>query len=176
VPTIVEQTPEARELLIAARKEAETEYSQAEDRGDPVGTTVWGRANEQARKLALLYAVSVSHQAPQIDTQAAEWAIRLTFHQIRRMLFMAGSYVAENPFHADCLKLLQKLRQVEAGMLPHSVLLKRMKMDTQTFQRIIQTLLEQGDITTVPVQTKGRAAVAYKLLSPLLSPSMGERG
>jgi hypothetical protein len=28
------------------------------------------------------------------------------------MLFMARSHVADNPFHAECLKFLQKLRSV----------------------------------------------------------------
>ena len=57
--------PAAKQLLVDLRGEAEREYASGEDRGDPVGTTVWGRVSEHARKLALIYAVSENHLAPQ---------------------------------------------------------------------------------------------------------------
>ena len=98
-------------MLTESRQAAEVEYGSAEARGDPVGTTVWGRVPEQARKLALLYAISANHESPQIDVDAARWATEFILHQTRRMLFMAHSHVAENPFHAECLKLLRRLRE-----------------------------------------------------------------
>jgi hypothetical protein len=69
-PEIVPADDEARTLLTEARLIAESEYSSAEARGDPVGTTVWGRVPEQVRKLALLHAVSTSHKAPRINACA----------------------------------------------------------------------------------------------------------
>ena len=45
---------------------ADEEYSKAEDQNDVVAMTVWGRANENARKLALIYACSENHQKPEI--------------------------------------------------------------------------------------------------------------
>jgi hypothetical protein len=58
-------------------------------------------------------------------------------HQTRRMLFMAHNHVAENPFHAECLKLVRKLREAPNQQLAHSVLLKRMKIDAKTFQELV---------------------------------------
>ena len=84
-------------------------------------------------------------------------------HQTRRMLFMAESHVADNPFHADCLKFLHKLRGAPDQALPHSVLLKRMKMDTQTFQKLVATLSQQDDIVAVERKTAGRKGIAYRL-------------
>ena len=43
-PKIVEADDEARALLTEARQASEAEYSAAEDRGDPVGTTEWNLA------------------------------------------------------------------------------------------------------------------------------------
>lgn len=166
VPAVVEYTPEAQEILIAGRQQAEAEYTQAEDRGDPVATTVWGRANEQSRKLALLYAVSANPREPRIDRDAAEWATQFVTHQTHRMLFMAHSHVADNPFHADCLRFIRKLRDAADRTLPHSVLLKRMKVDAQTFQKLVQTLLQQGDIESCHLPTAGRTGLAYRLLVP----------
>lgn len=41
-PRVVPATQPARQLLTESRLQAESEYAQAEARGDPVGTTVWG--------------------------------------------------------------------------------------------------------------------------------------
>lgn len=163
-PRIVEANDQARTLLIEARQASEAEYASAEARGDPVGTTVWGRVPEQIRKLALLYAVSMNHQSPQIDVAAVRWATDFILHQTRRMLFMAHSHVADNPFHADCLKLVRKLREAPDRTLPHSVLLKRMKLDAKTFQELITTLEQQGDVQVVTNTRAGSSFRAYRLV------------
>ena len=117
MPAIVEHTDKAVALLIENRLLAESEYTKAEERRDAVGTTVWGRVSEQTRKLALIYAVSENHRSPRIDAPAVEWASKFVMHQVRRMLFMATQYVAENPFHAECLKFLRMLRECPGGQL-----------------------------------------------------------
>jgi hypothetical protein len=164
-PRLVEATPEAQELLADARRMSETEYAKSEAGGDPVGTTVWGRVPENVRKLALLYAISANHQSPMIDAHAVMWATTFMVHQTRRMLFMANSHVSENPFHAECLKFIRKLQDAPNRRLAHSVLLKRMKMDAKTFQEIVTTLEQQGDILTVICPTAGRPQRQYQLLS-----------
>jgi len=169
-PRVVEADEDARLLLTEARRTSEAEYASAESRGDPVGTTVWGRVPEQIRKLALLYAVSVSHEAPRIDFAAVRWASEFILHQTRRMLFMAHNHVAENPFHADCLKLVRKLREAPDQTLSHSVLLKRMKLEAKTFQELVMTLEQQGDVEALMQSTGGRPQRAYRLLGETSSP------
>jgi hypothetical protein len=163
-PHVVSATTEARDLLRESRLQAEAQYSAAESRGDPVGTTVWGRVNEQTRKLALLYAVSENHISPMIGSAAVGWASEFVMHQTRRMLFMAEGHVADNPFHADCLKLIKKLRESPDQTLAHSVLLKRMKVDTKSFQSLVETLAQQGDIEIQTIRTSGRSGYQYRLL------------
>lgn len=162
-PRIVAASDEARALLTETRRASEAEYARAESRGDPVGTTVWGRVPEQIRKLALLHAVSVHRESPRIDSTAVRWASEFILHQTRRMLFMAHSHLAENPFHADCLRLLRKLREAPDQTLPHSVLLKRMKLESKAFQDLIATLELQGDVEAVLRSTAGRPQRHYRL-------------
>jgi hypothetical protein len=119
--------------------------------------------SEQTRKLTLIHAVSESYESPLIDVAAVEWASRFVMHQTRRMLFMAQAHVAENPFHAACLKLIEKLRDAPGHALPHSVLLKRMKTDARTFRELVTTLEQQGDIETIVVPRAGTARRAYRL-------------
>ncbi len=163
-PAIVEQTDDARQVLAETREEADAEYNKAQAGQDAVGTTVWGRVSEQARKLALIYAVSENHVEPRIGVEAARWASRLVTHQVRRMLYMAAGHVAENPFHADCLRLLKKLREAPDCALPHHVLLKRMKVDAKSFRELIETLVQRGDITIDAVATGGRTRMVYRLV------------
>lgn len=66
---------------------------------------IWARANEKARRLALIYACSANHQDPRINVDAVRWACEFVEHQTRRMLFMAGTNVSENEFDARCKKL-----------------------------------------------------------------------
>jgi len=163
VPRVVPHTDEAKKILIEARIEAEAEYARSEGVGDAVGTTVWGRVSEHVRKLALVYAVSEDHERPEIGRAAAEWARRFVVHQTRRALFMAQTYVADNPFHAECLKFLKKLREAPEGELAHSVLLKRMKVDSRNFLSLIETLVQSGDIVIRTQSTSGRAGRFYRL-------------
>jgi hypothetical protein len=164
IPQVVQYTSEAQSLLIESRRQCEAEYAKAEARGDAVGTTVWGRTNEHIRKLALLYAISASRREPSIDASAATWATRFALHQTRRMLFMAQSHVAENPFHAECLKVLKRLREAPDHLLTHRILLKRMKLDAQSFQRVIETLRQREEVEVVPMKSATKSGIGYRLL------------
>lgn len=174
VPAIVTQNKDARELLSSARLAAESEYDSAEANNDAIGTTVWGRVSEQTRKLALIHAISRDCRDPIIDGRSARWAIEVVEHQTRRMLFMAASNVAENPFHADCLRVIEKLRKEPDHMLPHSKLLKRMKMEAKVFHQLIETLMQQGDINIVTVSTAGRPQRKYQLTTQVTGKLAGE--
>jgi hypothetical protein len=163
VPRVVPLTQGASDIFVETRLEAEAEYAKAEASGDPVGTNVWGRVTEHARKLALLHAVSEDHEHPEIGKAAAEWARRFVMHQAKRMLFMAQIHVADTPFHAECLKLLRKLRAAPDGELAHSVLLKRMKMDTKNFMLVVNTLEQRGDIVIRTQSTATKSGRFYRL-------------
>ncbi|MCX5682328.1 MAG: bifunctional DNA primase/polymerase [Planctomycetota bacterium] len=163
VPAIVEHTDEARRILVETRLEAEAEYTKAEAASDVVGTTVWGRVSEQVRKLALLYAISEDHTAPRIGQPAVEWASRFVIHQTRRMLFMAAMHVAENPFHAECLKVLQKLREAPEQRIARRDLMRAMRCKATDFEQLIGTLLQQGDIEPVEFRMRSRVVKGYRL-------------
>ena len=175
VPVVVEHAPEARAALAEAREIADAEYAKAEHASDAVGTTVWGRVVEHVRKLALVYAVSENARAPVIGKAAVEWAGRLVMHQTRRSLHMVGGHVADTPFDAECLKLLRKLREAPERCLPHSVLLKRMKMDAKSFLDLIRTLEERGEVSAQVVPSAGRHGRVYRLVG-VNEDGEGERG
>ncbi len=163
VPAIVSYTDQARRLLIETRKEAEAQYALAESKSDAVGTTVWGRVSEQTRKLALLYAISENHVSPSIGIEAVRWASQFVMHQTRRMLFMAAGHVAENPFHAECLKLTRKLRDSPDRQMTRNNLMRAMRCKQADFDQILGTLMTQGDIIPMEIPTKTKPAQGYRL-------------
>lgn len=167
VPQIVEQTEEARALLVTARQEAETEYARCEERNDPVGTTVWGRVSEQVRKLALVHAISSNHTAPCIDLDAASWAVELVMHQTRRMLFMAGSHVSETEFEGRCKRVIDALSAWRAlhGELwmPYRDLSRKFRWSRREHDEIRNALSDQERIETDVVTTQGRPKLVYRL-------------
>jgi hypothetical protein len=81
------------------------------------------------------------------------------------MLYMAQIHVADNPFHAECLRFLKKLREAPGLELSHSVsvLLKRMKMESKTFLALVETLYQRGDIAIRMQSTAGRPGRFYEL-------------
>lgn len=160
-PSVIEATPKAADVLKAGRLESESEYGKAEADGSLAGMSVWGRTVESCRKLSLLYAVSKNPRSPEIDEDAASWAIQLVTHQARRMLFMADRHVASNWMDSECLKLIRKLDQSPEGV-EHSTLLKRSKLGAKTFADVIETLVERGDVVAESVGTPGRTGRMYR--------------
>jgi hypothetical protein len=163
VPAIIEQTDEARILIIDTRRRAEEAYAKAEVARDEVGTTVWGRVSENVRKLALIYAISEDYRQPVIGHQAVGWASRFVEHQTRRMLFMASQHVAEGEFDALCLKLIRRLQGAEDRKVEHSKLLKHMRIDSRSFHDLVATLVQRGDLEVVTTGTAGRPRTEYRL-------------
>jgi hypothetical protein len=86
------------------------------------------------------------------------------------MLFMAHHHVADNPFHAECLKLVRKLREAPGQQLPHSVLLKRMKSDAKSFAMLVETLCQQGELEIVTTPRAGWPSRGYRLVEGESSP------
>jgi hypothetical protein len=168
VPKFVEPTSEAFELLRAFRQRADDQYSQSEDKGDPVGMAIWARANEKARRLALIYACSANRLDMRIDADAARWACAFVEHQTRRMLFMAAEYVAEDEFEARCKKLVVTLRtwQEKHGdaWMPFWQINRKHPWSERDHEDIRTTLLNQRLIEYLETRTGGRPSKMYRLL------------
>ena len=150
-------------MITGFREYADHQYRAAEQEQDMVAMTIWARAAQKARRLALIYACSADYENLRITAEAVRWATQFVGHQTRRMLFMASAHVAENPFHAECLKVMEKLREAPACELNHSTLLKRMKMRAKDFRELIETMHERGDIGIRRVPTTGRTGTYYYL-------------
>ncbi len=168
VPKVVPHTAEAKQALAAVREHADEEYSKAEKRDDDAGMAVWARANEKARRLALIYACSENHLDPVINGQAAEWAGKFVDHQTRRMLFMASEHVSESEFAARCNDLIRVLREWKSRKgdqpMPEWQLNRKLKWKPRDHADVREALMAQERIDYKPVPTKTKPQKLYWLL------------
>ena len=158
-PTVVPLDDEAAKAVEDLRLQTEAEYDTAQDQQDEVARTVWSRTCEQAKKLALIYACSENHEQPVIRLTPFEWATEFAMHQTRRQLFLAAIHVADNPFHADCLKLMKKLRESPDQCLPRRELMRAMRCKAADFDQVVGTLIQQGDIEVIEIPSATKPAI-----------------
>jgi len=146
-PAVVPYTTEAKAILSDLRAHADRQYTDCEARGDTIGMAMWARANEKARRLALIYACSANHQAPSVDEPAAVWAARLVSHQTRRMLHMAFEHASENEFDGKRKRVLREIRNAPGGRMTKTALCRRLRaIPSRERDEIILSLLEAGDV------------------------------
>lgn len=161
-PRVVPYTAEAIAAVGNLQRLADSEYDKAHAQNDEVARVAWSRTCENAKKLALLYACSANYEQPEIDLAAVQWATEFAMHQTRRQLYLATIYVAENPFHAECLKLMRTLKEA-GGQMARNRLMRAMRCKMQDFDQMVTTLMTQGDIVLVEIATKTKPAIGYRL-------------
>ncbi len=161
-PLVVKATPDAAEAIDKLRLMTENEYNAAEEALDEVARTAWSRTCEHAKKLALIYACSENHIEPLIGLPAVEWATEFAMHQTRRQLYLASVHVAENPFHAECLKLLKRLGEQPDQRMQRQHILKYMKCKAADLDQIILTLVQQGEIEPITMPTATKTASGFQ--------------
>jgi hypothetical protein len=162
-PFVVPFSDEAGAALTELRCLTESEYNKAEEANDEVARTAWSRTTEQATKLALLYACSENHESPRISLDAVRWATEFAMHQTRRQLFLAGVHVADNPFHAECLKLLKILRERPDKTMARRELMRAMRCKAADFDQVIGTLTQWEEIELISLQSATKPALGYRI-------------
>ena len=168
VPRLVDASSDARVRLSEIRALADAAYSDAEVRSDQAGMALWARANEKARRLALVYACSASHRKPQITLDAVDWAWSLVDHQTRRMLFKASQHVSAGDFESQCKAVLRVLREWSAkhpadSWMPFWQLSRRLAWSPKEHDDVRTALLNQRRIEYTERTTRGTPQRLYRL-------------
>jgi len=146
-PNVVPYTAGAKTILSELRMHADEQYSKAESANDTMGMAIWARANEKARRLALVHACSANHASPVVDEPAARWAGQLVSHQTKRMLHMAFEHASENEFDAKRKRVLREVRNAPGGRITRTALCRRLRaIPSRERDEIILALLEAGDV------------------------------
>jgi len=158
-PVMVNCTDEAGLIFdeLADRAEGEAVH------GDLPAQALWARVEEKACRLALIYACSRDRENLVIDAEAARWACGLSEHLTRRMLWLAGQWVADGAFDARQKKVVRIIRNA-GGRISRSLLCRKTRsLTVRERGEIIQNLEATGQIREDPETTGGRTRVCYVL-------------
>jgi hypothetical protein len=151
------------------REAADYEYRLHEQRNDTVGMSLWARATEKTRKLALIYACSSSLE-PVITSDAVRWASDLVFHSTRKMLYMFRKNSSDGEFDQKSKKLIEFLEgwRKEKGpesWVPLWAITRNCRWSQRDHKEIRDTLIEQRIVEIAIVKQKsGRPSTCYRLL------------
>ena len=151
-PYTVTETGEAtaaRDRVVAA---CEDLYANAQTTAEKA---LWSRGAEKTSRLALLYAISENPADPLITDTAVDWAWAVVSHLTRRLIYQASVYVHDNEFDALRQKAIRYLRDYGNGSLSHGQLLRYLHIDSDTFRRVIDTLLQSELVTATPLTRGG---------------------
>lgn len=167
-PRLVEATEIARAQLSGVRAVANAEYARAEAVSDQAGMALWARAYEKTRRLALIYACSVSHTKPSVTEDAVEWAWSLVRHQTGRMLYKAGMHVSSGDFEGKCKSVLRVLDEwggtkENGGWMPFWKVSRKLPWTKDDHDRVREALLEQRRIEYTERATGGQPARLYRI-------------
>lgn len=132
-------------------------------RGDLPAQALWARVEEKACRLALIYACSRDRENLIIDAEAALWACGLSEHLTRRMLWLAGQWVADGAFDARQKKVVRIIRNA-GGRISRNQLCRRTRsLTVRERGEVIQNLQATGQIREDPEPTGGRTRMCYVL-------------
>lgn len=167
-PRLVPASPEAVTAFTELRQRIDlTCYDTCQAAQDEPGMALWARAYEKARRLALIYAVSVNRENPVVTVEAATWAGAFALHQTRRMLTMARQYASESEFDGKRKRLLDVLEQWRRlhgdEWMPFWRINRKLPWSHREHEELRDTLLHQRLIEAQTTPTRGRPGLFYRL-------------
>lgn len=154
-PDILDMTNEAEEKARQFQHKCDIEYQIAEDNTDVPAMSIWGRANENMRKLAIIYACSESPELPQIRSSSIEWASQIVNFQVRKQLHLAERYADTSEFG----RLIEKAK----GFIKRwNSANKHRELTTRDFYRGMKLRKMQFDELIEEMQLRGILSVESK--------------
>ena len=161
VPFVVPVDPEAESIY--------REFGiQSRDRragmGDVIGS-LWARALEQAKKLALLYACSERFGfEARITSAAATWAVSLTKYLVARQCWQVHQWVSRNKVESESLEVERIIREAGSGGITGKTLLRMTRSLTKKDRaEAIQYLIDCEKVELVAVKGAGRPTNVYRV-------------
>lgn len=146
-----------RELELVAKAEAKSGRE---------ASTIWTRAVEKARKLAILHQVSADHEATVVSEESAAWGCWLSHHLTARMEFLATDWVAENQYEATLKRLHRTIRAAgDSGIALSELWRKTQFIGGRQRDEILRHLESSGLIHGVKESSGGRPRMVYKATS-----------
>ena len=138
-PVTVVTTADGRRKLAELRQGTDELSRRLFESDLRTAAALYCRLYEKAKKLAMLWAISMNPEQPQMTADAVIWGSLFAAHVTRKMLYEAQFNVSEGKFDRLKKRALGILAK-HGGSIPLSTLLKNLHVDANTMQRILPTL------------------------------------
>lgn len=160
-PRIVQESPNAVSL-------ARDFGASCDSFDDDLDASIWARALEKARRLALLYAASRDHECIRIDSEAMQWGISISDWSTKVLVRqMREQVVGDDRFSQIRKKVLQTIEKLSMGK--HLATRSKINRDTHLssgeLTKVLESLIEADQIEALTPQSQGRGrpATYYRL-------------
>lgn len=157
-PAIVPYTSAALQIMDQLEEVA---YRAASSTDETI-TTLWTRATQRARKLALLYACSESHLTPAVDVAAAKWACELVDYGTRKMLFDANQWITSSHFEARRQKVARLIASMPDGITTTQLARRQRSLTSRELREVLEALQHAGEVEVATTETGGRPRTIYR--------------
>ena len=151
---VVEETPEAAELLAKGAQAFMVARKTFAEMGLPHARAMMVRAGEKVAKLALLWAVSENPEMSVITRAAVEWAILFTTYVTKWMLFESQFHTGEGKFGRLKDRAL-KCFERNGGKVDKRTLIRSLGCDVGMLGKVLRTLLI-AELIDGPEQIDGK--------------------
>lgn len=159
-PTIVNYTKEASAEIVNIAAEADRVLDEAQDDSE---RSVRGRAIELVGKLALLYAISVNVDKPEISLEAVRWAWRLVRALQDRMMQMARDYSAVDQRDERVLAAIRMIRKAGKKGVLRSAVTKNLHVMKDEMDKIEATLEDRGEVVVEHPRSANGRGTRYRM-------------
>ena len=125
------------------------------------------RANEKARKFALLSACSRATpglEPVEIDMADADWGIALANELTRRMLRKAGRFVAENDTERNVKRILETLREAGGELTWEKLSKATDRLTKKQRDDLIASIADSGRLSVEVIPTGKRPRRIVRLV------------
>lgn len=126
-----------------------------------IGTALWGRAYEKVRKLAMVYALSENPYQPQLSKEGATWAYEIVGWSVRRLLHKASLFMFSTGFEEIAVRIRRALATA-GGTLQRRDALRASRVDSATFGKVMDTMLETGEVIQEVRSSATKSATVYR--------------
>jgi hypothetical protein len=158
-PAIIKRTPDAAARLDTHYEEISLKCEQEGAAGERRISAVWNRTSEKTARFALLFAISKAKKLEDavIDIDCADRAIAISNALTRRLLYVAQAEMDESEEHRTMNRVLKHMPVGE--QVGHSWLLRKARMRAYDFKKVIETLVETGEIVAGASDSGAKAYV-----------------
>jgi hypothetical protein len=158
-PIVIPSSPEAEDAfaeLVAYQERHEGEVAEA----------IWSRAIEKARRLAMVFACSRNHESPEIDLEAARWAIEFVKWATSTFIAKAAEEVTGGEaFQLKYKRVLKLIREKSSKrhQCTRSTLLRATKWRAKELDEVLHALEHGDEIERQEIGEGRRATTTYRV-------------